>query len=187
MKQMTAFERLAMGQMEGAYNLAFWIARSRADAEDIVQEAYLRAFRGFDGFRGDDFRPWLLAIVRNTAYRLLSTQRKHRNGISLDDCLAGNSAVEEASALAVATQEPSAEEMLIKRADHSAVLHALSELPPVFREIVVLREIEGLSYQALAEITGAEIGTVTSRLSRARAELRRVLNRRNEKDKPSAV
>ena len=176
-----------MGQMEAAYNLAFWIARSRPDAEDIVQDAYLRAFRGFQGFRGEDFRPWLLAIVRNTAYRWLSTQRKHGNVISLDDTFAINNPTDESSALMLAAEEPTAEDMLIRRSDQSAVLQALSELPPIFREIVVLREIEGLSYRALAEITGTEIGTVMSRLSRARAELRKALNMRNEKDEPSAV
>jgi RNA polymerase sigma-70 factor (ECF subfamily) len=176
-----------MGQMEAAYNLAFWIARSRPDAEDIVQEAYLRAFRGFPGFRGEDFRPWLLAIVRNTAYRWLNTQRKLGNVISLDDTFAVSNATEESSVLMLVADEPTAEEMLIRRSEEGAVMHALSELPPIFREIVVLREIEGLSYRALAEITGTEIGTVMSRLSRARAELRKALNMRNEKDEPGAM
>jgi RNA polymerase sigma-70 factor (ECF subfamily) len=173
--------------MEAAYNLAFWLSRSRSDAEDIVQDAYLRAFRGFAGFRGDEFRPWLLAIVRNTAYRWLNQQKKYGNVISLDDALVGGDPAGHIVDPTFAADEPNAEDLLIQRADQNSVLKALSELPPVFREILVLREIEGLSYRSIAEITGTEIGTVMSRLSRARVELRKALSRRTERDEPSAM
>jgi len=186
MPDATSFERLALGQMGAAYNLAFWLSRSRSDAEDIVQDAYLRAFRGFAGFRGDEFRPWLLAIVRNTAYRWLSEQKRYGNVVSLDDSLIANDGGHH-TATALASDEPTAEDLLIRRADHDSVLKGLSELPPLFREILVLREIEGLSYRSIAQITGAEIGTVMSRLSRARAELRKALSSQNKKDEPSAM
>src|SRR5215212_11959259 len=111
MPDATSFERLALGQMGAAYNLAFWLSRSRSDAEDIVQDAYLRAFRGFAGFRGDEFRPWLLAIVRNTAYRWLSAQKRYGNVVSLDDALAGG---ESAGGGAFAADDPTAEDLLIQ-------------------------------------------------------------------------
>jgi RNA polymerase sigma-70 factor, ECF subfamily len=170
--------------MEAAFNLAFWLVRSRADAEDIVQEAYLRAFRAFDGFRGGDMRPWLLAIVRNTAYRWLSNRRRSGTVISLEEAFAegGGQSVDE-----IASDEPTAEERLIGAAERDYVLRALAELPPAFREVLVLREIEGLAYREIAEVTGVPVGTVMSRLSRGRGELRKVLTRLMGKDEPNAM
>jgi len=178
------FEPLALPCMEAAFNLAFWLVRSRADAEDIVQEAYLRAFRAFDGFRGGDMRPWLLAIVRNTAYRWLSNRRRSGTVISLEEAFAegGGQSVDE-----IASDEPTAEERLIGAAERDYVLRALAELPPTFREVLVLREIEGLAYREIAEVTGAPVGTVMSRLSRGRGELRKVLTRLIGKDEPNAM
>jgi RNA polymerase sigma-70 factor, ECF subfamily len=170
--------------MEAAFNLAFWLVRSRADAEDIVQEAYLRAFRAFDGFRGDDMRPWLLAIVRNTAYRWLSNRRRSGTVISLEEAFAEGGGQ---SADDIASDEPTAEERLIGAAERDYVLRALAELPPAFREVLVLREIEGLAYREIAEVTGAPVGTVMSRLSRGRGELRKVLTRLMGKDEPNAM
>jgi RNA polymerase sigma-70 factor (ECF subfamily) len=172
--------------MEAAYNLASWLVRSRTDAEDIVQEAYLRAFRAFDGFHGEDMRPWLLAIVRNTAYRWLNNRRRSGTVISLEEAFADG--VSEGAAVSeIATDEPTAEERLIGAAERDYVLRALAELPPAFREVLVLREIETLSYRDIAQVTGAPIGTVMSRLSRGRGELRKVLARLIEKDEPNAV
>jgi RNA polymerase sigma-70 factor, ECF subfamily len=170
--------------MEAAFNLAFWIVRSRPDAEDVVQDAYLRAFRAFESFRGEDMRPWLLAIVRNTAYRFLSNRRRSGTVVSLDEALAGGTGegVHE-----IAADEPTAEERLIGAAERDYVVRALAELPPAFREVLVLREIEDLSYRDIAEVTGTPIGTVMSRLSRGRGELRKVLTRLIEKDEPNAV
>jgi RNA polymerase sigma-70 factor (ECF subfamily) len=180
------FERLALPCMEAAYNLAFWLVRSRTDAEDIVQEAYLRAFRAFDGFHGEDMRPWLLAIVRNTAYRWLNNRRRSGTVISLEEAFA-DGVSEGAAVNEIATDEPTAEERLIGAAERDYVLRALAELPPAFREVLVLREIENLSYRDIAQVTGAPIGTVMSRLSRGRGELRKVLARLIEKDEPNAV
>jgi RNA polymerase sigma-70 factor (ECF subfamily) len=168
--------------MEAAFNLAFWLVRSRADAEDIVQEAYLRAFRAFDGFRGGDMRPWLLAIVRNTAYRWLSNRRRSGTVISLEEAFAEGSGHDD-----IASDEPTAEERLIGAAERDYVLRALAELPPAFREVLVLREIEGFAYREIAKVTGVPVGTVMSRLSRGRGELRKVLTRLMGKDEPNAM
>jgi RNA polymerase sigma-70 factor (ECF subfamily) len=170
--------------MEAAFNLAFWLVRSRTDAEDVVQEAYLRAFRSFDSFRGEDIRPWLLAIVRNSAYRWLSNRRRSGTVVSLEEAFVDG---EGEGTNQIATDEPTAEERLIGAAERDYVLRALAELPPAFREVLVLREIEGFSYRDIAEVTGAPIGTVMSRLSRGRGELRKVLTRLIEKDEPNAV
>ncbi len=186
MSSLLRFEPLALPCMEAAFNLAFWLVRSRPDAEDVVQEAYLRAFRAFDSFRGDDIRPWLLAIVRNTAYRWLSNRRRSGTVISLEEAFADGGG-EGAGAKQIATDEPTAEERLIGAAERDCVQRALAELPPAFREVLVLREIEGFSYRDIAEVTGAPIGTVMSRLSRGRGELRKVLTRLIEKDEPNAM
>ena len=181
---LATFESLALPCMEAAYNLAFWLVRSRTDAEDIVQEAYLRAFRAFDGFHGEDMRPWLLAIVRNSAYRWLNNRRRSGTVISLEEAFAEGS---EENIDQLAANEPTAEDRLIGAAERDYVLRALGELPPALREVLVLREIEELSYRDIAEVTGAPIGTVMSRLSRGRGELRKVLARLIEKDEPDAV
>ena len=186
MSSLAQFEPLALPHMEAAFNLAFWLARSRPDAEDIVQEAYLRAFRAFGSFRGEDMRPWLLAIVRNTAYRWLSNRRRSGTVISLEEAFADN-AGEGAGANQIVADEPTAEERMIGAAERDYVQRALAELPPAFREVLVLREIEGLSYRDIAEVTGAPIGTVMSRLSRGRGELRKTLTRLLEKDEPNAM
>ncbi|MBO0741334.1 MAG: sigma-70 family RNA polymerase sigma factor [Hyphomicrobiaceae bacterium] len=183
MSSLRQFEPLALPCMEAAFNLAFWLVRSRADAEDIVQEAYLRAFRAFDGFRGGDMRPWLLAIVRNTAYRWLNNRRRSGTVISLEEAFAGSGQRAED----IASDEPTAEERLIGAAERDYVLQALAELPTTFREVLVLREIEGLAYREIAEVTGVPVGTVMSRLSRGRAELRKLLTRLMGKDEPNAM
>ena len=186
MSNLSRFERLALPCMEAAYNLAFWLVRSRTDAEDVVQEAYLRALRSFETFRGEDIRPWLLAIVRNAAYRWLNQRRRFDNVVSLQEAYGGN-AEEEGQRMEPVADVPSAEQQLIGAAERDYVLRALAELPPAFREAVVLREIEGLSYRGIAEVTGAPVGTVMSRLSRGREELRKALRRLMEKDEPNAV
>ncbi len=186
MSTASRFERLALPQLEAAFNLAFWLARSRPDAEDIVQEAYLRALRSFDSFRGDDIRPWLLAIVRNAAYRWLANRQRAGNVISLDETLAGSGA-EERLVDQIVSDEPTAEQQLVGAVERDYVLRALGELPPAFREAVVLREIEGLSYKEIAEVTGTPVGTVMSRLARGRSELRKALTKLIEKDEPNAV
>jgi len=186
LSSLTRFETLALPCMEAAYNLAFWLVRSRPDADDVVQEAYLRAFRAFDTFRGEDIRPWLLAIVPNTAYRWLTNRRRSGTVISLEEAFADASG-EGAGFNQVVDDEPTAEERLIGAAERHYVHRALAELPPAFREVLVLREIEGFSYRDIAEVTGTPIGTVMSRLSRGRDELRKALTRLIEKDEPNAM
>ncbi len=186
MSQLSSFERLALPQMDAAFNLAFWLVRDQADAEDIVQESYLRAFRAFNGFAGPDFKPWLLAIVRNAAFRWLSNRRRSGNVISIDEAFSGRAGEEPAEAQ-IASEEPTPEAQLLGKIDRDLVRKALDELPPIFREVLVLREIEGLAYREIADVVGAPIGTVMSRLARGRKELRKVLTRLMEKDEPHAM
>ena len=186
MSSASRFERLALPQLEASFNLAYWLSRSRTDAEDIVQEAYLRALRSFDGFRGEDIKPWLLAIVRNTAYRWLANRQRAGNVISLEETLARSGTDDYGPELAV-SEEPTAQQLLVRAVERDYVLRALAELPPAFREAVVLREIEGLSYREIAEVTGAPAGTVMSRLARGRSELRKALMKLIKKDEPNAM
>jgi RNA polymerase sigma-70 factor (ECF subfamily) len=153
--------------LPAAYNLARWLTRDDHDAEDVVQEAYLRAFRFFDGFQGGDGRAWFLAIVRNTCYTWLHRNRPPEPTAPFDEALPGLS------------NEVLGPDELLQRSDARAALHqALEELPPEFREAVVLRELEALSYKEIAAVTGAPLGTVMSRLARGRLLLRRELTRR---------
>ena len=152
------FEAQALPHLDAAYNLARWLSRSPVDADDIVQDAMLRAFRAFDGFRGGDAKAWLLTIVRN-CWASAGKATKRRGHTSLEDeNLVAAETDPETSAIQAGTQ---------RRLD---VL--IAALPPEFREVVILREMEDLSYREIADITGAPIGTVMSRLARARAMLR---------------
>lgn len=170
------FESLALPHLDAAYSLAFWLMRDRADAEDVVQDACIRALRGFDGFRGGDIRPWLLAIVRNVAWRALAVRRRGFNVIPIEAAFApGDEDGPRAPSFApgaFASDEPSAETLLIEAGDRALLTRALAALPPLFREILVLREVEDLSYADIATVLGIPRGTVMSRLSRARGELR---------------
>jgi RNA polymerase sigma-70 factor, ECF subfamily len=166
------FEQLVLAHRNAAYNLAYWILQSPDDAEDAVQDAYVRAFRAFDTFAGNDPRPWLLAIVRNVAYTAFSARKQSRKVIRLIEDSNEEKSVDGAEA---ATQDPSPETVVIIQQEHKLLLQALAGLSPLQRDVLVLREMEGLSYKDIADIMGTEIGTVMSRLSRARAELRRVL------------
>ena len=159
------FEAHALPHLDAAHNLARWLTRSTADAEDVVQEAMLRAWRAYDGFRGGDMRPWLLTIVRN-CWRNAASDRKRRGQVPLP----GDS--EPANDDALVHDGPSPE-VQAQDADTGRKLSAvIAGLPEEFREVLVLREMENLSYREIAEITGAPIGTVMSRLSRARSLLR---------------
>ena len=174
MQSLRDFDTEALPHIDAAYNLAFWLVRNEADAQDVVQDAYLRAFKAFDQFNGTDIRPWLLTIVRNVAYRWLSVRKRSANVVSIEDAMTdrdGNSR----PAFEPASDEPSAEDVLISDAERSMIRRALAELPPAFREVIVLRELEGLSYQDIASVTGIPTGTVMSRLSRARAQLKELL------------
>ena len=155
------FEESVLPHLDAAYNLARWLAQNDGDAEDLVQEAFLRAFRFFDGFRGDSSssRAWLLKIVRNTFYTWRAKQAHLPLG-GLDD------AIEE---LECEGCDP--EIIALAGADRQLLQQALEDLPAEFREVMVLRELEGLSYKEIAMISGVPLGTVMSRLARARKRL----------------
>jgi RNA polymerase sigma-70 factor (ECF subfamily) len=155
------FEALAMPHLDAAYNLARWLTRGGAEADDIVQDAMLRAFRSFDGFRGDAVRPWLLAIVRN-CHRSTLEQRKRHAAAPLED----------GSDTEIAATDPTPEASAIARGAAGALDKAIAALPEEFREVVILRELEDMSYRDIAAVTGAPIGTVMSRLARGRALLK---------------
>ena len=170
MDRLERFERLLLPYMTAAYNLARWLLGREEDAEDAVQEAYLRAF---DQLAGDDPRAWLLTIVRNSCYIALRHQR-NRDVIPFDEMLHGQ---DPARGLAGAASAWAAEpERIASARSERDLLHtALQELPRAFREVIVLREREGLSYREIAQVTDVPIGTVMSRLARARRQLREVL------------
>jgi RNA polymerase sigma-70 factor (ECF subfamily) len=165
------FEQLVLAHQNHAYNLAYWILQNRDDAEDAVQDAYMRAFRAFDTFAGNDPRPWLLAIVRNVAYSAFNARKHSRKVIRLIEDAKEKTGGEAEAAI----QDPSPETVAIIQQEHKLLIEALAGLSHVQRDVLVLREMQGLSYKDIANIMGTEIGTVMSRLSRARAELRRVL------------
>jgi RNA polymerase sigma-70 factor (ECF subfamily) len=186
MHRLHEFERLVLAHMDAAYNLAYWLVRNRDDAEDVVQDAYLRAFRAFDALAGEDVRPWLLTIVRNVAYRWLAVRKRTANVISIEGALAGRDN-RDSRVMELASEEPSAEDMLVGRAEQALVRAALAELPPAFREVIVLRELEGLAYRDIASVTGTPIGTVMSRLARARDQLRERLTHLIAKEDKNAL
>jgi RNA polymerase sigma-70 factor, ECF subfamily len=166
------FERLVMPHRNAAFNLAFWMLRNRDEAEDVVQEAYLRAFRAFPAFRGDAFKAWLLAIVRNTSLTALQARKRAESLIRPSGEF---DAREDFEMREHASDDPSPEALVIAEDDRKHLMAALEQLPLNYRDILNLREMEGLSYDEIAEIVGIPIGTVMSRLSRGRAELRKAL------------
>ena len=155
------FKAQVLPYLDAAYNLARWLARDEADAQDVVQEALLRAFRYFDSFRGGDTRVWLLAIVRNTYYSLRMKTPPEGMHETFDD-----------DVHATVDEQPTPEALMLLALDVSALQKALENLPHPLREAIVLREIEACSYKEIASITGQKIGTVMSRLARARERLR---------------
>ena len=155
------FERLALPHLDAAYNLARWLTRNDSDAEDVVQDAYLRAYKYFASFRGENFRAWLLAVVRRAAYDWM-----HRNRPSE---VVSNADMDLEAVAGEADDSP--ETALLRRADEKMVNEMIAALPAPFREVVVLRELQELSYKEIAEIAGVPVGTVMSRLARARALL----------------
>ena len=161
------FEEVALPHLSAAYNLARWLTRNDQDAEDVVQEAYLRAFRFFSGYRGGESRTWMLTIVRNACYTWLQNKRSRELTESIDETQ------EELTDLS-----PNPERRLLNDVDAQIVREALSELPLEFREVMVMRELEELSYKEIAMIADLPIGTVMSRLARGRKRLHELLANR---------
>jgi RNA polymerase sigma-70 factor (ECF subfamily) len=143
---------------------ARWLTRNNQDAEDVVQEAYLRAFRFFSNFRGDDARAWLLKIVRNTCYTWLHVNRPLQDATVFDESL-----------FPPDLRAPNPEEVALQNDSGALLRKALEKLSPNFREVLILRELEGMSYREIADITGVPTGAVMSSLWRARSRLRQVL------------
>ena len=158
------FEQTVLPHLDAAYNLARWLTRNDQDAQDVTQEACLRAFRFFDRYQGGSARAWLLTIVRNTCYTWLHKNR-HPDSTEFDE--------EIHSSEVSSGTDP--EVQALTAADKETVNHALEDLPDVFREALVLREMEGMSYREIADVTSVSLGTVMSRLARARTRLRHSL------------
>jgi RNA polymerase sigma-70 factor (ECF subfamily) len=152
---------VVLPHLDSAYNLARWLTGNDHDAEDVVQDAYLRAAKFFGSFRGGEGRPWLLAVVRRASYDWLGRNRAHQ-GLAVFD--------EEIHSGAGAGFDPV--QVLLKQEDRAALRQAVADLPVEFREVVVLRELEGLSYKEIAAVTELPPGTVMSRLARGRERLR---------------
>lgn len=155
-----SYEDALLPHLDAAYNLARWLTRDDRDAEDVVQEAYLRALKHFDAFKGGDARPWLLAIVRNTYYTWIHRNRGPEIAASFDD-----------ETEAQISNVPDPETLLLQETDRQILRRALRKLQAEFREVLVLREFEELSYKQIAEVIQVPVGTVMSRLARARKRL----------------
>lgn len=164
------FEALVLPHLDAAYNLARWLLRGEQAAEDAVQEASMRAFRAIDSLRGDNGRPWLLGIVRNTCFTMLERARGGLQRVDFDEAefeAALDAALDGASDPAVQLQ---------RRHERAQIDAAIRALSPALREVIVLREFEDLDYAQIAKVAGVPIGTVMSRLSRARDKLRAALS-----------
>jgi RNA polymerase sigma-70 factor (ECF subfamily) len=160
------FEQAVLPHLDAAYSLARWLTGNDQDAQDVTQEACLRAFRFFDGYQGGNMRSWLLTIVRNTCYTWIHHNRRPDTTEIFDE--------EIHSSESSGGIDP--EIQLLASADKETLRRALEELPNMFRETLVLREIEGMSYKEIADVTSVTLGTVMSRLARARTRLRESLS-----------
>jgi RNA polymerase sigma factor (sigma-70 family) len=171
-EDLISFEALTLPHLDAAHNLAKWLLRNEQDAEDVVQEAFLRAFRSFSGFHGSNGRAWLLTIVRNTSYTLLKKNRAVGLTTPFDEDIHG-SGHESVSPATILEQSEDAE--LVRK--------AIEELPAEFRQILILRYQEDLSYKEIGEILQIPTGTVMSRLARARGKLKEYLTTRISQEK----
>ena len=173
-EKVARFEALILPHLDSAYNLARWMTRNPADAEDVAQEALLRAFRFFDGFRGEDGRVWLLTIVRNT-YLTWIRRQSPQNLAEFDEHLHSDLEL-----------SLTPESDVLRRATVEQVRRAIESLPPEYSEVVLMRELEQMSYKEIAAATESPLGTVMSRLSRARSMLRQLIanERRAEVKQP---
>jgi RNA polymerase sigma-70 factor, ECF subfamily len=154
------FEEVMLPHLNAAYNLARWLTRNEDDAQDVVQEAYLRAFRFFDSYRGGDGKSWLLEVVRNTCFTLQRREKRNMASVVFDE-----------ATHTPGVNPPNAEEALVEAGDRAILRNCIERLPDAFREILVMRELEEMSYRQIADVAGLPTGTVMSRLSRARKRL----------------
>ena len=170
-ERMRTFQAAALPHLDDVYTLARYLMRNTQDAEDAVQECYLRALRHFDSYRGPAMKPWLLAILRNVCNAEFARRSKEEvpTDYSQDESLAEEMPM---------WQEPQAspEKMIVRQQDTATIRRLVAELPEPFREAIVLREMNNLSYQEIAQVAGVPVGTVMSRLARARAMLRAAWN-----------
>lgn len=161
-------EQMLLPHLDAAYNLARWMMKTDQDAKDVVQESFLRAFKSFGTWSGEgDARPWLLQIVRNCCYTSLRRHQNSQDTLEYDDEVHGNQ---------VPAEDPLT--LLLTKVDQSVVRGALESLPASSREILILSELEDLSYKEISEVTGLAMGTVMSRLSRARARLKELMQKK---------
>jgi RNA polymerase sigma-70 factor (ECF subfamily) len=158
------FEETVLPHLDAAYTLARYLLRNEHDAEDVVQDAYLRAFRHFDGYRGGDMRAWLLTIVRRACYSWLRQHTADTRATEFDEAVHGDPRT---------ANDPETE--MLRGALREALDQAIDRLPVQFREVVILRDVQGCSYAEIAEVVGIPVGTVMSRLSRGRQRLQRAL------------
>lgn len=159
------FEHVVLPHLDAAYNLARWLTGNERDAQDVTQDACLRALKFFSGYRGGDARSWFLTIVRRCAWTWLRRNRQQEEAVEFDEELHGGEDL-----------SPNPEASLVRAGDIAAVRQALETLPALFREALVLRELEGCSYKEIAEIAGVPVGTVMSRIARARRQLQTALS-----------
>lgn len=169
--QLQSFERAVLPHLDAAYNLARWMMRNEQDAQDVAQEACLRAFRFFAGFRGGDARAWLLKIVRNTCCTWLQVNRPLQDAAEFDE-----------NCFLPVSNASNPEEIVLRNDSANLVGKALEMLAPDSREVLILRELEGMSYKEIAETTGMPMGSVMSSLSRARDRLRHALTTLKKED-----
>jgi RNA polymerase sigma factor (sigma-70 family) len=163
-EDLNSFEAVMLPHLDAAHNLAKWLLRNEQNAQDVVQEAYLRAFKSFAGFHGSNGRSWLLTIVRNTSYTLLKKNRAVDLTTTFDE------------ELHASDHESVSPATIVEQSENTALIsEAMDQLAPEFREILTLRHQEGLSYKEIAEIAQIPPGTVMSRLARARAKLKEYL------------
>jgi RNA polymerase sigma-70 factor (ECF subfamily) len=159
-----SFDEVILPHLDAAYNLARWLVRNRQDADDVVQDAYLRAFQYFGTFRGGSARAWLLTIVRSTYFRWLQKNRAQQFAAVFDEEIHRGT-----------REGPNPETLLLQSDDSTLLEQALRNLPVRFREVLVLRELEGLSYREISDVVGIPMGTVMSSLFRAREALSKLL------------
>ncbi|HZZ10107.1 MAG TPA: RNA polymerase sigma factor, partial [Paraburkholderia sp.] len=163
------FQQLALPHLDAAYNLARWLCGNASDADDVVQEAFMRAFRFFDTFRGDSARPWLLAIVRRTWYTEWRRRASSQEIVEFDDTM------DDAAFDGWSTGGGDPQTLLIRSEDAKLVHEALARLPVEYREVLILRELEEMGYREIALVADVPIGTVMSRLARGRRKLAALL------------